>query len=175
MNTTPQLPPEQLARILGTKFYAARHPVEFEAAISELTAIIRERDELKDELKYAQTKLASVWLPKDQENADKVKAERDSFREKANELDKIRAAVLAKVGYATVTLNEVVQAMEKAEALDWLERNKVDVQYHVGDLEVGVPYGYEFHFSDGSGQYSKAFPSCSLLSAINSARKEQSK
>jgi len=42
--------PEQLARILGTKFYAARHPVEFEAAISELATIIRERDGARKEL-----------------------------------------------------------------------------------------------------------------------------
>jgi len=79
MNTTPQLPPEQLARILGTKFYAARHPVEFEAALAELTAIIRERDEIL-KVNEAVNRLL-----------DKAEAERDSYREKAEALDAIQS------------------------------------------------------------------------------------
>ena len=154
MNPTPQPPsPEQLARILGTKFYAARHPVEFEAALAELAGIIRENEELKKQNGWLRKDLQEIAVGcevgcPDQEEAKRriiaIKAERDSFR-------------------------------EKAEALDWLELNRVDVQYHIGDSEVGEACGYELYFSNGSGQYSKAFSYQTLLSAINSARKEQSK
>jgi len=74
-----------------------------------------------------------------------------TYREKADELDKIRAAVLAKFGYATVTLTEVVQALEKAEALDWLEENWGD---YVSEQNL-----IDLHSDD------------TLLAAINAAKK----
>ena len=51
-----------------------------DALETELADAVRERDEAIHEAVQANTKLASVWLPKDQEEADGIKAERDQLR-----------------------------------------------------------------------------------------------
>ena len=115
MTTTKEQAEKQARGLL----IAADDSYEYEQKVEQLTTLIlraSQVEELEAALKSTQVGKQSIidhWL----ERATKAEAQRDSYKEKAEELDKIRAAVLAKVGYATVTLNEVVQAMEKAEAL----------------------------------------------------------
>ena len=46
----------------------------------------RENIQLREELRYCRTKLESVWLPKDQENADKLKQDLSDFKQVCGEL-----------------------------------------------------------------------------------------
>jgi hypothetical protein len=143
MSTTPQPPsPEQLARILGTKFYAARHPVEFEAALAEITAIIRRNQELE--------KFNLV------EYGKRLEGERDALKRENEELKQANAELNNE---CQNHVEHMKSFREKAEALDWLVSQKTLPSVHCGD----------FHYWGNSDSRE------SLLSAINSARKEQSK
>jgi hypothetical protein len=62
------------------------------------------------------------------------------------------------------TLSELTTIITKAEALDWLENNKVDVDYRAEIWDVCHIDHHKMHVVSGKGK--------TLLEAITAARKE---
>ena len=135
---------EQLARILGTKFYAARHPVEFEAALAELTAIIRENEELKEINSITEKCVVCghSWCPSLVESGHCIFCIANGYK----------SQVQLMTAENKMLTERCCSFREKAEAFDWLNDHR--------DFTTRKP----------DGSYYLDF-----LSAINSARKEQSK